>query len=383
MVKVTDRRSYAMGKGHGGTRSLSKVDRIVRHWSATSDGNTSSFERFWKSTYGWIKGGYHEVILRDGSVELNYNYNENSNGVGGENSHIYNICLVASPDSGFTAAQEATFKERALLAMKQFPNVKSISQIVGHNEFPTHKWNQCPGIDMNKVRKALSAGEAVKAPNAPTAKVTNKTIDQLAREVIKGEHGNGDDRKRSLGKLYDAVQKRVNELKDDNEVTAKVINKGSKVTTPTLFVTSDSTKNVRTSPITGIVDTINNGWRNQVRLKDSKGNYIGFTRLSDIGAKSTTSAAAAPKPTSKKYNLPNAEYWVKSPQFNGSGVRTVQEALSSIYYYPDKGAKNNGVDGYYGPKSADAVKRFQSMYGLKADGIYGAATRKKLDSLVN
>lgn len=39
-----------------------------------------------------------------------------------------------------------------------------------------------------------------------------KSVEQLAREVIQGLHGNGDERKASLGSMYDAVQTRVNEL---------------------------------------------------------------------------------------------------------------------------------------------------------------------------
>ena len=42
-----------------------------------------------------------------------------------------------------------------------------------------------------------------------------KTIDQLAREVISGKWGNGEERKRKLtnaGYDYKAVQKRVNKL---------------------------------------------------------------------------------------------------------------------------------------------------------------------------
>lgn len=39
-----------------------------------------------------------------------------------------------------------------------------------------------------------------------------KTIDQLAQEVLDGKHGNGANRKKSLGDKYEAVQKRVNEL---------------------------------------------------------------------------------------------------------------------------------------------------------------------------
>lgn len=42
-----------------------------------------------------------------------------------------------------------------------------------------------------------------------------KTVDELAREVIAGKWGNGNDRKNRLtaaGYDYSAVQKRVNEL---------------------------------------------------------------------------------------------------------------------------------------------------------------------------
>lgn len=87
-----------------------------------------------------------------------------------------------------------------------------------------------------------------------------------------------------------------------------------------------------------------------------------------------------------KYPLPNETYWVKSVpahRFNGDGVRQVQEALASIHFYPNKGAKNNGIDGWYGPDTADAVKRFQSMNGLTQDGDYGPATRKVLNEEVN
>ena len=40
----------------------------------------------------------------------------------------------------------------------------------------------------------------------------NEIIDILAKRVINGDYGNGDDRKDMLGELYPIVQKRVNEL---------------------------------------------------------------------------------------------------------------------------------------------------------------------------
>ena len=43
----------------------------------------------------------------------------------------------------------------------------------------------------------------------------NVNIDELAWAVIRGEYGNGDERKERLGELYDIVQGRVNELKKE------------------------------------------------------------------------------------------------------------------------------------------------------------------------
>ncbi|MBA1162533.1 N-acetylmuramoyl-L-alanine amidase [Bacillus licheniformis] len=94
------------------------------------------------------------------------------------------------------------------------------------------------------------------------------------------------------------------------------------------------------------------------------------------------SSSSSKKQTSKKYTLPSGIYKVKSPLMKGTAVRQIQEALAAVYYYPDKGAKNNGIDGYYGPKTANAVKRFQLMYGLSADGIYGPKTKAKLEALL-
>ncbi|PLC16943.1 hypothetical protein BV582_05160 [Bacillus paralicheniformis] len=100
-----------------------------------------------------------------------------------------------------------------------------------------------------------------------------------------------------------------------------------------------------------------------------------------------TSSTAKKKESTKKtvtknYPLPTGIYKVKSPLMRGTAVRQIQEALAALYFYPDKGAKNNGIDGYYGPKTANAVKRFQMMHGLSADGIYGPKTKAKIEALL-
>ncbi|MCW5193161.1 N-acetylmuramoyl-L-alanine amidase [Bacillus amyloliquefaciens] len=98
--------------------------------------------------------------------------------------------------------------------------------------------------------------------------------------------------------------------------------------------------------------------------------------------KLTGSASSSPGKKKSSYTLPSGIFKVTSPLTKGAAVKQIQTALAALYYYPDKGAKNNGIDGYYGPKTANAVKRFQSMYGLTADGIYGPKTKAKIEALL-
>jgi hypothetical protein len=49
------------------------------------------------------------------------------------------------------------------------------------------------------------------AGKKPAAKPSGPNIDALADAVIRGEYGNGEERKRRLGNLYSQVQKRVNQ----------------------------------------------------------------------------------------------------------------------------------------------------------------------------
>lgn len=84
----------------------------------------------------------------------------------------------------------------------------------------------------------------------------------------------------------------------------------------------------------------------------------------------------------KMGDLPSGIFKVKSPMMHSAAVEQIQTALAVLHFYPDKKAKNFGIDSYYGPKTADAVRRFQLMNGLKADGIYGPATKAKLEALL-
>lgn len=50
-----------------------------------------------------------------------------------------------------------------------------------------------------------------------------KSVDTLAREVLNGDHGNGDERKQSLGSRYTEVQRRVDELAKGSSAPTKSV----------------------------------------------------------------------------------------------------------------------------------------------------------------
>jgi len=148
MSKIIDLRKITPRSN--GTRYLSSIKKIARHHSGGLTGDWKSFWNYWKNNKKWGTGGYHEIILRDGSIQICYDPDEITNGVGKHNSYVYHICLVGN--GSFTEAQEKSWNERALYNMNRF-NLK-VADIKGHNEFSGTN-TKCPGIDMNMVRNKL------------------------------------------------------------------------------------------------------------------------------------------------------------------------------------------------------------------------------------
>lgn len=103
------------------------------------------------------------------------------------------------------------------------------------------------------------------------------------------------------------------------------------------------------------------------RLKaDGFATYI----TTESGSPVDIGVEAPPKP-SNKLSLPNG---VLRKGSKGDDVKSLQEALNAVYF------KVGAVDGVYGAKTFDAVKRFQSVYlPTQVDGIYGPNTKKALE----
>lgn len=114
------------------------------------------------------------------------------------------------------------------------PSRQGIPSILIENGFMTHngdfQWifgnkkdeyaEKCATAAFNAIQRFLGQSTNIVKPKETKTgseqitkpKTANKTINQLADEVIAGKHGSGNDRKNSLGSQYNAVQKRVNEM---------------------------------------------------------------------------------------------------------------------------------------------------------------------------
>ncbi|MCY7676048.1 N-acetylmuramoyl-L-alanine amidase [Bacillus safensis] len=176
--------------------------------------------------------------------------------------------------------------------------------------------------------------------------------------------------------VHDSIYKKIKEKAGDRGTKSKNLavlreTKMPAILTENLFI--DREKDAALLKQESFLDALAAGHA------DGIASAVGLKKVSSISKKTT----AQPKSTlNKKYMLPTGIYKVKTPLMRGDAVKQIQDALAALYFYPDKGAKNNGIDSYYGPKTANAVRRFQLMHGLIADGIYGPKTKANLEALL-
>lgn len=81
---------------------------------------------------------------------------------------------------------------------------------------------------INTIMSIINSNNLTKYDNISQETMQDINIDELAKKVINGEYGNGDERKQKLGDLYSKVQKRVNEILKNNipHETIYIVKKG-------------------------------------------------------------------------------------------------------------------------------------------------------------
>lgn len=187
-------------------------------------------------------------------------------------------------------------------------------------------------------------------PVAKTA--TDAEIEQLAKDVLAGKYGNGDERKARLGDLYSAVQRKVNELV------------GGKASTITYTVVKGDT-------LSGIGKKYNVNWKDIASLNGVKGPLY----IIHVGQVLTIPGGA---PAKQNYSgtfptLPSRGYFVKGDK--GTQVKNLQKLLNWL-----TGA-NLVIDGDLGNNTYNAVKKFQTDNGLVVDGLFGSKSLAKAKSI--
>lgn len=139
--KIYDRTGVALG-GQANNRTLAQITHIAWHYTATIDSFITNHERYWRNTLGWLRGGYHFYIDRQGRIYQNYNLTTRTNGVANNNTYIVNICCEASSPDNYTQAQIEAREWLTRRLMNQL-NIPA-KNVLGHKEFPGQS-TACPG----------------------------------------------------------------------------------------------------------------------------------------------------------------------------------------------------------------------------------------------
>jgi N-acetylmuramoyl-L-alanine amidase len=145
------------GKGRYKLRSVSKIDSIIIHHSATTSGSPQAFAHYHVAVNGWPGISYHYVIGQDGAIFKCQPATSITWHAKGANGHGLGICLVGNFDT-----QKPTEKQLAALVwlcrtcLQAYPTIR---HILGHREVPGTK-KSCPGknVDMDALRETIGGG---------------------------------------------------------------------------------------------------------------------------------------------------------------------------------------------------------------------------------
>lgn len=125
------------------TRSLSQIQQIVIHHSATNSGSAAAYANYHVEHRGWPGIGYHFVIDKDGTINQT-NYLETvSYHVSGQNTRSIGICLTGNFD-----VQEPTASQiNSLVRLIQHLSTQlGRLPLKEHNDFAA---KSCPGENLS------------------------------------------------------------------------------------------------------------------------------------------------------------------------------------------------------------------------------------------
>lgn len=198
------------------TKGYHKEAILILDWESGDLGNVTWAKQWLDRVYE--KTGVKPVIYMSASVMSSHDWSSVANADYG--------LWVANYGSNNGTAQESVFDRYPLkywtfYALWQYTSTGKLSGYSGNldlNYFSGDKeaWDKYAG---GKPSTSTS-----------TSKPLEKSVEELAKEVIAGKYGNGDARKKALGTRYDEVQARVNKILGVNNKVYYTVQKNDNLT---------------------------------------------------------------------------------------------------------------------------------------------------------
>ena len=195
---------------NGGLDIRSKTTRIILH-HAVYDGEVEGIDRIHKNK-GWTCIGYHFYVRKDGNIYRGRKENTVGAHAYGSNTDSIGICAEGNFEKEtMPEAQKKAIQELVAYLKDKY----GISKVQKHRDVNA---TACPGKNypFDEIVNYTEEKKPVETkPEAPKPTTNKKSVDEIAKEVIAGKWGNGDDRYNKLTKAgysYNEVQTKVNEI---------------------------------------------------------------------------------------------------------------------------------------------------------------------------
>ncbi|AXF54636.1 N-acetylmuramoyl-L-alanine amidase [Salicibibacter kimchii] len=175
LPQLVDVRGNMIRNGAYSKRSWSQITDIARHHSVSTGNDGRDISGWHANDNGWPSIGYHFVILEDGTIEWTNSVNRIGYHVGNNNTPLIGVCSIGN--GSFTQAQEDSWED-LVKAIRETDGLDqiSISDVKGHNEYPGHATNGCPGINMDTVRSRLRGGSGGSSSGPPKYGPNNESF---------------------------------------------------------------------------------------------------------------------------------------------------------------------------------------------------------------
>ena len=191
-----------------------KPTRIVVHNTA-NDASARNEISYMKNNNNQVSFHYavddKEIVQGIPENRNSWNAGDGAKGKGNREGIAIEICYSLSGGERFIKAEQNAV-ELIVDILKRYK--WGIDKVTKHQDY---NGKRCPHrtLDMGWDRFLKMIEEKLNP--------VEKSVDELAQEVLAGKHGNGEQRKKSLGSRYDEVQKRVNEILSGKTTTKKSV----------------------------------------------------------------------------------------------------------------------------------------------------------------